>query len=139
MMAMKNRVPARFPKNDMNQDVPTSMTETLRWRKAVVMNLIYQLDTKAQQLVWRPTMMLLVKRSAPVKTIMTSPMGNTSPPTVLMRPGAFSWYQGAAFVLNSHAHPKPNSGPVMKELKNNLSIRMWAFLQPIRETSSIVC
>lgn len=66
-------------------------------------------------------------------------MGNTNPPIVLMRPGAFSWYHGEAFVLTSQAHPKPNSGPVMKELKNNLSIRMWAFLQPMRETSSMVC
>jgi len=63
----------------------------------------------------RQTMILLVNRSAPVKTIMTRPMGNTSPPIVLIRPGAFSWYHGAAFVLKSQAHPNPSKGPVMKE------------------------
>jgi hypothetical protein len=35
---------------------------------------------------------LEVKTSALVRTIMTSPMGSISAPAVRIRPGAFSWY-----------------------------------------------
>jgi len=58
MMAMVNRLPARLPKNETTQFFPTSMTETRRCKKAVHMNI-----------------MLLVKRSAPLSTIMTRPVG----------------------------------------------------------------
>lgn len=36
------------------------------------------------------TMMLLVKRSAPLRTIMTKPMRNIRAPMVRIKPGAFS-------------------------------------------------
>jgi hypothetical protein len=42
--------------------------------------------------------MLEVKRSAPVRTIITRPIGNTSAPAVRIRPGALSWYHGAVSV-----------------------------------------
>jgi len=58
-----------------------SLREIQRCRKAVVMN-----------------MMLEVKRSAPVRTIMTRPMGNIRAPRVRISPGALVWYQGAVSV-----------------------------------------
>jgi hypothetical protein len=43
--------------------------------------------------------MFEVKRSAaPVRTIMTRPMGNMRAPAVRIRPGACSWYHGAVLV-----------------------------------------
>lgn len=80
-----------------------------------------------------------VKRSDPLKTIITSPTGKVSAPIVLINPGAFSWYHGDAFVETRTAQPKPKSGPVIRELTNSLSKRMWDFFVPVRETSSIVC
>ena len=50
------------------------------------------------------TMMLLVKRSAPLSTIITSPMGKRSAPRVRIRPGALVWYHGAVSVLSTTAH-----------------------------------
>lgn len=41
-------------------------------------------------------MIFVVKRSAPVRVIMTRPMGKSSAPIILIRPGASDWYQGAA-------------------------------------------
>lgn len=84
-------------------------------------------------------MMLEVKRSAPVRTIITSPIGNIRAPAVLISPGACSWYHGAVSVESMTAQPNPSRGPVMTELKNNLSRRVCAFLVPIRLTSSTVC
>lgn len=43
-------------------------------------------------------MTLLVKRSAPLKTIMMSPTGKKMAEMVRISPGALSWYQGAASV-----------------------------------------
>ena len=40
----------------------------------------------------------VVKRSAPDSTIITRPIGKKSELTLRIRPGAFSWYQGAASV-----------------------------------------
>jgi hypothetical protein len=42
--------------------------------------------------------MLLVGGSAPVRTIITRPMGNRRPPAMRIRPGAWVWYQGAVLV-----------------------------------------
>jgi hypothetical protein len=42
--------------------------------------------------------MLDVKRSAPVRMIITRPMGNMRAPAVRIRPGAWVWYQGAVLV-----------------------------------------
>ena len=36
-------------------------------------------------------------------------------------------------------YPKPSKGPVMTEFKNSLSHLVCAFLQPILDTSSVVC
>jgi hypothetical protein len=44
------------------------------------------------------SIMLEVKRSAPVRTIITRLIGNISSPAVRIRPGALSWYQGAVSV-----------------------------------------
>ena len=41
--------------------------------------------------------------------------------------------------LERPAYPKPRRGPAAQELKKSLSKRMWDFLQPMRETSSVVC
>lgn len=43
-------------------------------------------------------MTLLVKRSEPLRTIMMSPTGKNMAEILRIRPGAFSWYQGAASV-----------------------------------------
>ena len=43
-------------------------------------------------------MILLVKRSAPLRTIMMSPTGKNMAEIVRIRPGALSWYHGAASV-----------------------------------------
>ena len=80
-----------------------------------------------------------VNRSAPESTIIVSPIGKKTALMVRISPGAFSWYQGAAAVESSTAQPKPSKGPAMQELNQSLSRRMWAFLVPIRETSSVVC
>jgi hypothetical protein len=47
--------------------------------------------------------MFEVKRSAPVRTIMTKPMGNMRAPAVRIRPGACSWYHGAVLVESKTA------------------------------------
>lgn len=73
MMAMKKSIPPRLPKKDTNQEMSTSLMEMRRCKKAVVMNMMFD-----------------VKRSAPVRTIMTRPMGNMRAPMVLIRPGACS-------------------------------------------------
>ena len=70
-----------------------------------------------------------------------------------LRPGAFSWYQGAASVESATAlqdqrerwqcakayQPKPRRGPVIKLFTKSLSSRVVAFLAPMRHTSSVVC
>ena len=63
-----------------------SLKAMRRWTKAVVMNIVLE-----------------VKRSAPARTIMTSPTGNISAPAVRIRPGAFSWYHEAVSVERSTA------------------------------------
>lgn len=65
----------------------TSLIETWRCKNAVVVNI-----------------MLEVKRSTPVRTIITRPMGNMRAPAVRIRPGACSWYQGAVSVERRAAH-----------------------------------
>jgi hypothetical protein len=67
---------------------------------------------------------------------MTKPYGNTSAAIVLMSPGAFSWYQGAVLVEMSVAHAKDKIMPAEQALRKLLSIRICAFLTPIRDTSS---
>lgn len=57
---------------------------------------------------------------------------------VRIRPGALVWNQGDELVLRDKAQPKDMRAPPMKELMNILSIRMRAFLAPMRETSSVV-
>lgn len=59
-------------------------------------------------------------------------------PIVRMRPGALVWNQGAVLVDRARAHPNEMRAPPMKELMNILSIRMRAFLAPMREMSSVV-
>jgi hypothetical protein len=83
-------------------------------------------------------MKLPVHKSAPVSTIMHSPYGKTSADTVRIRPGAFSWYQGDAFVDKAVAQAKASRHPADTELKNTLSNRMLPFRTPIRETISAV-
>ena len=70
---------------------------------------------------------------------MIKPTGKTMAPIVRMRPGALVWNHGAVLVESASAHPKEIRQPPMKELTNILSIRMRAFLAPMRETSSVVC
>lgn len=50
-------------------------------------------------------MMFEVKRSEPVRTIMTKPIGKINAAIIRMRPGAFSWYQGAALTERVIAQP----------------------------------
>ena len=52
-------------------------------------------------------MTLLVKRSAPLRTIMMSPTGKNMAEIVRISPGAFAWYQGAASVANITAQLLP--------------------------------
>jgi hypothetical protein len=70
---------------------------------------------------------------------MIKPTGNTMADIVRIRPGAFVWNQGEAFVDNESAQPKEMRVPPMKEFTNILSSRVCAFLAPMRETSSVVC
>jgi hypothetical protein len=79
-----------------------------------------------------------VKRSAPVKTTIINPTGNTIADMVRMRPGALVWNQGDEFVDNASAQPKEMRAPPMNELTNILSILIRAFFAPILETSSVV-
>jgi hypothetical protein len=67
---------------------------------------------------------------------MTKPYGNTSAAIVLRRPGAFSWYHGAVFVEMSVAHAKDKIMPAEQALRKLLSMRIYAFLTPMRDTSS---
>lgn len=69
---------------------------------------------------------------------MTRPRGKTMAATVLIRPGALSWYQGAVLVMSDTAAAKARRAPAMKELKKILSMRMLALYTPARDTSSIV-
>lgn len=50
------------------------------------------------------TIQLDVKRSAPVRVIITRPIGNSKAPIKRIKPGAFSWYHGAVLTLNVMAH-----------------------------------
>lgn len=59
-------------------------------------------------------------------------------PIILISPGAFSWYHGDEFVLNSAAQANERRHPAMKELKKILSIRMLALVTPAREHNSVV-
>jgi len=59
-------------------------------------------------------------------------------PIVRMRPGALVWNQGEELVDRARAHPNEMRAPPMKELMNILSIRMRAFLAPMRDMSSVV-
>jgi hypothetical protein len=83
-------------------------------------------------------MKLPVHKSAPVTTIIVRPNGKMTAPIILIRPGAFSWYQGAVCVLSDAAHAKAKSIPARTELMNILSRRMLAFATPDREQSSTV-
>ena len=78
-----------------------------------------------------------VQRSAPETTIVTRPHGNTTAPSIRIKPGAFSWYQGAVFVLSVAAHAKARMQPAITELKKILSGRMLAFVFPAREHCSV--
>ena len=57
---------------------------------------------------------------------------------VRMRPGAFSWYQGAALVESRVAQAKERRQPAETEEKKILSRRMFAFVTPARPTISAV-
>ncbi len=70
---------------------------------------------------------------------MIKPTGKTIAEIVRMRPGAFAWNQGEEFVESDNAQPKESNAPPKKELANSLSIRVRAFLAPMRDTSSVVC
>ena len=41
--------------------------------------------------------------------------------------------------MRTSTYPKPRRGPAAHELKKSLSRRIWDFLQPMRETSSVAC
>jgi hypothetical protein len=84
------------------------------------------------------TRKLPVHRSAPVRTTMHRPYGKTSADKVRMRPGAFSWYQGDAFVDRTVAQAKERRHPVETELRNTLSRRVFPLKTPARDTISIV-
>jgi len=84
-------------------------------------------------------MTLLVYRSAPVSATKMRPMGKRPAAMVLIRPGAFSWYQGAVLVERVMAHPKPRRGPASTLFHQSLSRRVLAFFWPTRERSSMVC
>lgn len=96
MIAMKNSIPARFPKNETTQILLRSRRVTLRCKNAVIMNYTrFSSSSRSVKRKTQNTMTLLVNRSAPVRTIMTRPTGKSIAPVVRMRPGAFSWYHGA--------------------------------------------
>ena len=50
----------------------------------------------------------------------------------------FVWNHGEEFVESARAHPNDIKHPPMNEFTNILSIRIRAFLAPMRETSSVV-
>lgn len=79
-----------------------------------------------------------VQRSVPVTMTNVKPNGKTSAAIVRIRPGAFSWNQGAVLVLIKTAQANDNSMPAMTELMNILSRRMLAFATPARPMSSTV-
>lgn len=83
-------------------------------------------------------MKLPVHKSAPVTTILTSPNGKIRAPIIRIKPGAFSWYQGAVSVLKRAAQAKESRQPAIKDDARILSMRMFAIMTPAREQSSTV-
>jgi hypothetical protein len=69
---------------------------------------------------------------------MIKPTGNTIAEMVRMSPGALVWNHGDALVESARAHPKEMRAPPRKELMNILSMRIRAFLAPMRDMSSVV-
>ena len=98
---MKKSMPARLPRNEVTQMLVSSMMVHLRCRKAVIMN--YKVLATTSYPCDVLAMMLLVNKSAPLRTIMISPTGKKQEPMVLMSPGAFSWYHGAVSVASATA------------------------------------
>ena len=84
------------------------------------------------------TRKLPVHRSAPVRTTMHKPYVKTSADKVRMRPGAFSWYQGDAFVESAVAQANDKRQPADTELKKTLSRRVFPLVIPVRDTVSMV-
>ena len=84
------------------------------------------------------TMVVAVKRSAPVSTTITRPRGKTPAPINLMRPGAFSWYQGAVMAVRETAQPNERRQPAETAERKTLSGRIFPLLTPVLEMSSIV-
>ena len=79
-----------------------------------------------------------MQRSEPVRMIIHRPYGKINAAIVRIKPGAFSWNQGAVFVLNTDAHANDNIMPAMTPDMNILSMRIFALATPARETSSAV-
>jgi hypothetical protein len=91
IIAMKNSIPAKFPKNETNHIFRTSSIPTRRCRKAVVINYTTYETSLQYGVLHEPlTMILEVNKSDPVSTIKTSPIGNMRAATVRIKPGAFS-------------------------------------------------
>ena len=67
-----------------------------------------------------------VTRSEPVMTTITRPMGKIMAPNILIRPGAFSWYQGELLTTRQTAAAKASKAPAMKLLMKILSILILA-------------
>lgn len=79
-----------------------------------------------------------VQRSAPVSTIITKPKGKINAPIDRIKPGAFSWYHGDAFVLRALAAAKERRQPADTAERKTLSGRMLPFFTPARDTISMV-
>lgn len=83
-------------------------------------------------------MKLPVHRSVPVSRMMTRPKGKIIAPSIVINPGAFSWYHGETETINVAAQAKERMQPARNELKNTLSARILPFIVPAREQSSVV-
>ena len=82
-------------------------------------------------------MKLPVQRSVPVTTIIVKPKGKMTAAIMRMRPGAYVWNHGEAFVLRETAQAKARRVPATKDEMKVLSIRMLALPVPAREASSV--
>jgi hypothetical protein len=94
MMVTKNNIPAKFPSHETTHDLTTVIQLIRLDRKAVVMNYLASISQLSRQFLPKLnaplTMTFVVNRSAPLMTIITSPIGNNKAPNILISPGAFS-------------------------------------------------
>ena len=152
---MKKSMPAKFPKNEMNQFFSKSTTVMRRCRSAVVMNWTQSAEAapkrrdethhnvRGEQICpsqdnhneadWKQQRSYQPDKAGSVPLIprcCICALGNCAA-------------EGVSTVVRCEAaartYPKPSRGPAITELMKSLSRRIVAFFVPILDTSSVVC